>query len=231
MANIPKHIAIIMDGNGRWAQAKEQPRIYGHEHGVEAARDIVLASADRGVRTLTLFAFSTENQRRPQNEIIELMELFARSLQDEVGEWLKYQIRLRFIGSLSFFGANLCKKFDDIENKTADMQRMLLNVAVNYSGRWDILNATREIISQKLLGSQTITEELMNKQLLIDDVDLLIRTGGERRISNFMLWQSAYAELYFSDSLWPDFSVAELDEAICWYSQRERRFGHLSEQA
>ena len=231
--NKPEHVAIIMDGNGRWAGARKKPRIYGHRRGVDTARNVVLAAADSGIRMLTLFAFSSENKRRPDREVRLLTELFSESLQNEVQEWLHYRIHLRFIGDLSFFLPKMRAKMREVEEITLiHDRRMLLNVAVNYSGRWDVSEAVRRMAASHDLAAKDSAwiRQTLPDYLSMPTVDLLIRTGGERRVSNFLLWQIAYAELYFSDTLWPDFSEEKLEEAMQWYSRRERRFGLTSDQ-
>ena len=228
------HVAIIMDGNGRWANRYGKTRIFGHRRGSEVAKEIVWASAEADISTLTLFAFSTENRQRPRDEIAGLTKLFASSLREAVDELLENDVRLRFFGDISFFGSSLRKGMQEAEHKTMDRERLQLNVAVNYSGRWDLADAVSKALASDALsaGMQAASiERLLPDYLNIGEVDLLIRTGGEYRLSNFLLWQSAYAELYFTDTLWPDFTKEEYKAALEWYAERERRFGLTSAQA
>jgi undecaprenyl diphosphate synthase len=229
---MPQHIAIIMDGNGRWAAKRKLPRIAGHTKGVEAVRNIVRACIERGVAYLTLFAFSSENWRRPVEEVSLLMRLFTKALEREVTLLDENQIRLKIVGDLSAFSPVIQNLIQQAETRTAQHQRLTLTIAANYGGRWDILQAM-----QKLLDSgQTlspINEEKLSPYLSMSyapEPDLFIRTGGEQRISNFLLWQLAYAELYFTDVFWPDFNATELEQALSCYQQRERRFGCTSAQ-
>ncbi|HRH80443.1 MAG TPA: polyprenyl diphosphate synthase [Thiobacillaceae bacterium] len=231
-AAVPRHIAIIMDGNGRWAKKRLMPRVAGHVQGVERVRDTVQACIERGVEYLTLFAFSSENWRRPQEEVSKLMELFILALEREVEKLNRNGIRLKIVGDLERFDSRLRQLIRDGEARTADKDRLTLTIAANYGGRWDILNAVNTWLAENP-GSARMDEAAMNAHLALPfapEPDLFIRTGGEQRISNFLLWQLAYTELYFTDTLWPDFSAGELDRAITWYQQRERRFGRTSEQ-
>ncbi len=233
--NIPKHVAIIMDGNGRWGLQHQKTRIDGHRQGAQTTPDMVLACAERGIQSLTLFAFSSENKKRPYKEIQSLIKLFTDSLTKDLYEMLStHQIRLRFIGEPNFFGQVITKKFNEIEEHTKGFNRMLLNVAANYGGRWDIAQAAHHAMKEDdALDSKKDYKQMVeaiDERILTSDVDLLIRTGGEHRISNFLIWQSAYAEIYFSDTLWPDFSNKELDSILLWYANRERRFGYTTEQ-
>ena len=231
-STVPRHIAIIMDGNGRWAKKRMLPRVAGHAQGVERVRDVVKACADRGVRYLTLFAFSSENWRRPEDEVTRLMELFVMALEREVKKLHRNGIRLRIVGDLSRFDDRLRRLIADGEALTAANDKLTLTVAANYGGRWDIMqavNAWRHAHPR----TQHISEEALAEHLCMayaPEPDLFIRTGGEKRISNFLLWQLAYTELYFTDTLWPDFDAESLDKAIASYRQRERRFGRTSEQ-
>lgn len=226
---LPQHIAIIMDGNGRWAQARGKKRIFGHKAGMERAREMAEACGELGVKYLTLFAFSSENWNRPPEEVSFLMDLFATSLKNESKKLNKNNVQLKVIGDKEGFDKGLQKAIDKAEALTADNDGLVLNIAANYGGRWDILQA-----GQKLLNSsQEVTEENLSKFLATGDApepDLLIRTGGEKRISNFLLWQAAYSELYFSDALWPDFDSEHLKLALADYAQRQRRFGKTGEQ-
>ena len=226
---LPRHIAIIMDGNGRWARKRFLPRIVGHRQGVASLRRCVQACAARGVQALTVFAFSSENWRRPPDEVSGLMGLMGKSLASEVPALQEAGVRLRFIGQLNALAEGLQAALAQAEAQTASGQCMTLNVCLNYGGRWDIVQAAARLAAR----GETITEEALGQALSLacsPDPDLLIRTGGEQRISNFLLWQCAYSELFFSDRLWPDFDEAALDEALAAYAARERRFGKTSEQ-
>jgi undecaprenyl diphosphate synthase len=229
---IPRHIAVIMDGNGRWAKKRLLPRVAGHAKGVERVRDVVRACMERGVQYLTLFAFSSENWRRPPDEVSRLMELFVMALEKEVGKMHKNGIRLKIIGDLSRFDVKLQRLIKEGEALTAGNERLTVTVAANYGGRWDILNAVNAWRREHPQDME-ITESALTPYLSMGEApepDLFIRTGGEQRISNFLLWQLAYSELYFTDTLWPDFDDASLDAAIASYQRRERRFGRTSEQ-
>ncbi|PUA20734.1 polyprenyl diphosphate synthase [Glaciimonas sp. PCH181] len=231
---VPRHIAIIMDGNGRWATRRFLPRFAGHAKGVEAVRNIVEACATRGVEYLTLFAFSSENWRRPEEEVSLLMRLFVTALEREVGKMHNNGIRLRVVGDLSRFDTKLQEMIANAERKTVNNTNLTLTICANYGGRWDVMQAVQKMLAEG--GSDTgvaFTEDQLAKHLAMayaPEPDLFIRTGGEQRISNFLLWQLAYSELYFTDTYWPDFNGAELDKAIVSYQQRERRFGRTSEQ-
>ncbi|THF63554.1 di-trans,poly-cis-decaprenylcistransferase [Pseudothauera rhizosphaerae] len=230
---MPRHIAIIMDGNGRWARKRMMPRVAGHTRGVEAVRGVIRACMERGVAYLTLFAFSSENWRRPPDEVSFLMQLFMRSLQKEVDRLHKNGIRFRVIGDLSRFDAKLVDMIRRAEELTAANDRLTLTVAANYGGRWEILQAVNRMLELHPERSGEFTEDELAAELAMNyapEPDLFIRTGGEQRISNFLLWQLAYAELYFTDTLWPDFDAQALDTAIASYQRRERRFGRTSEQ-
>ena len=229
---VPRHIAVIMDGNGRWARKRLMPRVAGHRKGVEALREVIRACAERGVSHLTVFAFSSENWRRPQEEVTLLMELFLRALENEVAKLHENQIRFRVIGDLSGFSERIQALIRDAEALTRNNTRLTLTVAANYGGRWDIVQAVKKLMLSGMAPG-AINETTLAGQLSIADMpepDLFIRTGGEQRISNFLLWQLAYTELYFTDALWPDFDAAALDAAIASYRTRERRFGRTSEQ-
>jgi len=233
---LPKHLAIIMDGNGRWAKQKGLPRIAGHRAGVKALQKVVNFSAVEGIEVLTVYAFSSENWKRPRAEVSMLMELFTTSLQQRFKELHDNNVRLRFIGDLSLFPAKLRQSMTNTENLTASNTGLELVVAVNYGGRWDITNAFKALnkkISDEGLKIEDVSEDLISEFMCLADLpepDLFIRTGGEMRISNFLLWQLAYTELYFDDCLWPDFDTARLGKALQWYAGRERRFGRTSEQ-
>jgi undecaprenyl diphosphate synthase len=232
VAVVPRHIAIIMDGNGRWATKRYLPRVAGHAKGVEAVRGIVEACALRGVKYLTLFAFSSENWRRPAEEVSVLMRLFVTALDREVAKMHANDICLRVVGDLSRFDSKLRDMIANAERKTARNKRLTVTVCANYGGRWDIMQAVEKMVAAHP-GASTFTEEQLAPYLSMayaPEPDLFIRTGGEERISNFLLWQLAYTELYFTDTYWPDFNDQSLDAAILSYQQRERRFGRTSEQ-
>lgn len=233
---LPKHIAIIMDGNGRWAKAQGKPRVFGHKNGVAAVRKTISTAARLGVKAVTLFAFSSENWRRPEDEVGVLMELFITVLSTEVKKLHKNGLRLRVIGDTKRFSERLQKKIAQAEALTADNSGMVINIAANYGGKWDITEAAKQIalqVQQGELAVDEIDESLITQHLTMADlpeVDLLIRTSGECRISNFMLWQLAYAEIYFTPIYWPEFNEDSLVEAISWFIERERRFGCTGEQ-
>jgi len=229
---VPRHVAIIMDGNGRWAKKRLLPRVAGHAQGVERVRDIVEACIQRGVEYLTLFAFSSENWRRPQDEVTRLMELFVMALEREVSRMHRNGVCLKVVGDLGRFDARLRELIAQGEAQTLENSRLTLTVCANYGGRWDILNAVNNWRRDNPGGGE-LSEEALAAYLTMPyapEPDLFIRTGGEQRISNFLLWQLAYSELYFTDTLWPDFDAAALDLAIVSYRKRERRFGRTSEQ-
>ncbi|ENO90295.1 undecaprenyl diphosphate synthase [Thauera linaloolentis 47Lol = DSM 12138] len=233
MSVVPQHIAIIMDGNGRWARKRFMPRVAGHSRGLESVRAVVKACVERGIEYLTLFAFSSENWRRPADEVSFLMQLFMRALRKEVARLDHNGIRLRVIGDMSRFDPELVRIIRESEEKTAGNGKLNLCVAANYGGRWDIANAVSSLMQAHPERRDGFSEEELAGALSMNfapEPDLFIRTGGEKRISNFMLWQLAYTELYFTDTLWPDFDAATLDEAIASYKGRERRFGRTSEQ-
>lgn len=225
-----------MDGNGRWARKRRRPRTFGHQAGLKALRKIVEHCGRLGVAELTVFAFSSENWNRPKKEVNRLMELFMRALDKETRELHESGVRVRFIGDLEAFGPELREKVRQAEQLTRSNERLILNVAASYGGRWDIVNAARDLASEVANGKlrpAEIDENLFASRLALAgsrDPDLFIRTGGEMRISNFLLWQSAYSELFFSPVLWPDFGPEALDEAIATYRSRERRFGLTAEQ-
>jgi len=235
---MPQHIAMIMDGNGRWAKKRHLPRVAGHARGVKRVRDVVEFCMARDIRYLTLFAFSTENWKRPVDEVNHLMGLFVSALEGEVSKLHKNGIRLRVIGDLTPFNPRLQALIASAEARTASNDRLTLTIAANYGGQWDIKQAFgRWLKSQHAAGNyvpDASPEDIDLKPYLAmayaPDPDLVIRTGGEQRISNFLLWQSAYAELYFTDTLWPAFDAAEMEQALAWYAQRERRFGQTSQQ-
>lgn len=235
-SKLPQHIAVIMDGNGRWAKQRFLPRVAGHRAGVEAARQIVKNCAKRKIKVLSLFAFSSENWRRPAQEVGYLMELFITGLEREVGMLHENNVQLRFIGDRSRFSEKLCKKILEVESLTNKNSGMVLIIAADYGGQWDICQATqqlaREVEASTLTSTDITPEKIASKLSFADlpDPDLFIRTSGELRISNFMLWQLAYSELYFTNTWWPDFDENELVKALDHYSGRERRFGYSSEQ-
>jgi len=230
--DVPRHIAIIMDGNGRWAKRRLMPRVAGHRKGVEALRGVIRACGERGVTHLTVFAFSSENWRRPQDEVTLLMELFLRALENEVARLHENDIRFRVIGDLSGFSERIQTLIRDAEALTCNNTRLTFTVAANYGGRWDIVQAVKKLMAEGVT-QEAVSEAALAQHFSMADMpepDLFIRTGGEQRISNFLLWQLAYTELYFTDSLWPDFDADALDAAITSYRIRERRFGRTSEQ-
>ena len=232
----PRHIAIIMDGNGRWAQKRFMPRVMGHHAGVRAVRKIVEYCAKSQIEVLSLFAFRSENWRRPKDEVNLLMELFMATLQSEVDKLDNNNIRLKIIGDKSAFSVKLQEKISQAEQQTQHNSGLTLVIAANYGGRWDITQAVQKIaagISAGEIEPQAISEELINQYLVTADLpepDLFIRSGGEERISNFLLWQLAYTEFYFTDALWPDFDQSLLEQAINSFKSRQRRFGHTGEQ-
>lgn len=232
----PRHVAIVMDGNGRWAKQHYLPRPAGHREGVKAVRRTVEACYQRGVEVLTLFAFSSENWRRPPLEVRLLMDLFLATLRSEVRRLQKNNVRLRFIGDRSAFPERLRTHIDQAEQATATNTGLTLVIAANYGGRWDILQATqsllREALSKKITPDDLTVEHIHERLSLADlpEPDLFIRTGGEQRVSNFLLWQMAYTEMYFSEELWPDFDADSLDQAFASFAQRQRRFGKTGDQ-
>lgn len=235
-AKLPRHIAIIMDGNGRWAKKRLLPRVAGHQAGVEAVRDVVEACGRKKIEVLTLFAFSSENWRRPASEVGLLMELFVQTLKREVKRLHANNVRLRVIGERGAFDPKLQEGIANAEALTKDNTGLTVVIAANYGGRWDIATAARQVAEQVEMGHlkcSDVTPELLDAHLSLrglPEPDLFIRTGGEQRISNFLLWQLAYTELYFTDVLWPDFNAAALDEAILSFSLRQRRFGRTGDQ-
>ena len=233
---LPQHVAVVMDGNGRWAKKRFLPRTAGHKAGVKATRRLVELCAIKGIGALTLFAFSSENWSRPDQEVSSLMSLFVSTLNSEINKLHEQGVRICFIGDRTRFSENLQTSIAAAEEKTAANTRLKLNIAANYGGRWDIVNAVRSL-SRKLadgdISEEQITEQAFTRELCLVDQpepDLFIRTGGEQRISNFLLWQIAYTELFFTDTLWPEFNDAAFDEALDWYATRQRRFGKTGEQ-
>jgi undecaprenyl diphosphate synthase len=233
---IPRHVAIVMDGNGRWAKARFMPRLFGHKKGVESVRKVIKACNDTGVECLTLFAFSSENWKRPEEEVNGLMSLFMGVLEKETPGMLRHNVRLQFIGDRAAFSPQLQDKITLVEQETSQCEGLRLIIAANYGGRWDVLQATRQLaerVKQGTLQPDELTEAHMTHALStsgLPEPDLFIRTGGEQRISNFLLWQLAYAELYFSTKLWPEFDEECLQQAFDVYARRERRFGMTGEQ-
>ncbi|MDH6594576.1 undecaprenyl diphosphate synthase [Variovorax sp. TBS-050B] len=226
---IPRHIAIVMDGNGRWATRRFLPRVAGHKQGVESLRRCVTACVDRGVGILTVFAFSSENWNRPAEEVSGLMELMVGALAREVPKLSRDGVRLHFVGERAGLSKKMVQGLVDAETATAQNTKLILNVCFNYGGRWDIARAAARLAAE----GEALTEANLDRAMAlahVPDPDLLIRTGGEQRLSNFLLWQSAYAELFFSDKLWPEFDEAALDAGIAAYQARERRFGKTSAQ-
>ena len=233
---LPKHIAIIMDGNGRWAKQQGMMRAFGHENGTKAVRQVVEASAELGIENLTLYAFSTENWNRPKLEVQTLMKLLVTSLKKEIKTLQDNNIKLAAIGNLNTLPKKVFKELHEVIEQTKDNARMTLTLALSYGSREELLNTVKEIsikVKNNIISPEKIDESIINEHLYtrnLPDVDLLIRTSGEQRISNFLLWQIAYAELYFTGVLWPDFTKQHLYEAIIEYQKRERRFGKTSEQ-
>jgi len=234
--DVPRHVAIIMDGNGRWAKKRMLPRVAGHRRGVEAVRAIILACIELDIEYLTLFAFSSENWRRPADEVSILMELFTYALEQEVAKLHANGIRFRVVGDTAVFNRRIRELVATGEAQTAAHRRLTLTIAANYGGRWDVAQAAQRYFAahpEALRDNAEMSAEALEPYLAMahaPEPDLFIRTGGEQRISNFMLWQLAYTELYFTDTLWPDFDAVALGAAIDWYRKRERRFGRTSEQ-
>lgn len=233
---LPRHIVVVMDGNGRWANRRFLPRTAGHKAGVNATRRMVELCAGAGVSSLTLFAFSSENWSRPEEEVSSLMSLFIEALRREVGELHRNNVKLQFVGAREQLSKRLNKSIAEAEQTTAQNTGLVLNVAVAYGGRWDIANAA-QVLARRVeageIGAADISEEALAGAMQLGDIpdpDLLIRTGGEQRISNFLLWNLAYAELWFTDVLWPEFDKAEFDRALACFEGKQRRFGHTGEQ-
>ncbi len=235
-STVPQHVAVIMDGNGRWAKSRGLPRIAGHRKGVERVRDMVTACVEKGVQYLTLFAFSSENWRRPIQEVQLLLELFLTALDNEVKKLHKNNVRFRVIGDIGRFGEKITSRIHQAEALTRDNSAMTLIIAANYGGRWDIAQACAELARRAARGEvdpQSITEESLEPFLSLAGVpepDLFIRSGGEQRVSNFLLWQLAYTEMYFTPVLWPEFDRAQFEQALVSYAGRQRRFGLTGEQ-
>jgi len=235
-AHLPRHVAVIMDGNGRWARSRGLPRVAGHRRGADAVRSLVQACGERGIPYLTLFAFSSENWRRPATEVKLLMELFLKALDNEVQKLHENGVRFRVIGDYDRFGEKIASRIRDAEQLTQDNTRLTLTIAANYGGRWDIAQAARRLAELAAAGRVdpgSITPESLEPYLSMTGMpepDLFIRTGGEQRISNFLLWQLAYTEMYFTPVLWPDFNKVEFELALQSFAGRQRRFGHTGEQ-
>ena len=232
-SGIPRHIALIMDGNGRWAKKRYLPRVAGHKQGVESVRQVTQSCAERGVEYLTLFAFSSENWRRPADEVSTLRQLFMVALEQEAERLHRNRVRLKVIGDIAPFGARLVELAHRAEELTSLNTGLTLTIAANYGGRWDLMQALGKLVRTQPIPVGGYTEDQLAPHLALNyapEPDLFVRTGGEQRISNFLLWQLAYTELYFTPTLWPDFDAEQLDVAIAWYQQRERRFGRTSEQ-
>ena len=233
---LPRHIAVIMDGNGRWAIRRRLPRFAGHRAGVETAKDMVRLCGEKGIEVLTLFAFSSENWRRPEEEVGLLMDLFVAVLEQQVRELHENNIRLRVIGDRDALHATLRERIQEAESLTGDNSGQTLVIAANYGGRWDCCQAARRVAQRVQRGDlavEDIDEEAMRRELSLDNLpepDLFIRTGGERRVSNFLLWHLAYTELYFTDTLWPDFDRSAFEGALAYYASHQRRFGRTGEQ-
>ncbi len=234
--SLPRHVAIIMDGNGRWAKSRNLPRYMGHRAGVKTVRRVVEACRQRGIEALTLFAFSSENWRRPRIEVGLLMDLFVRTLRKEVNRLDRNNVCIQFIGDRSAFDPKLHSMMDAAEQQTAGNDGLTLVIAANYGGRWDLVEATRRLAARAVVGELRVDEidsEMLGRELSIANLpepDLFIRTGGEQRISNYLLWQLAYTELYFTDLLWPEFDAAAFDEALNSFASRQRRFGKTGDQ-
>jgi len=232
----PKHVVVVMDGNGRWAKKRLMPRTAGHHAGVKSTRKVVEASVKEGIQALTIFAFSSENWKRPEQEVSSIMELFVSTLQSEVESLHKQNVRVRFIGECSAFSEKLQQKIKAATQLTQGNTGLQLNIAVNYGGRWDVAEACKKIAAKVQAGEVNIADinaEMVNEHISLSELpepDLFIRTGGEQRISNFLIWQLAYTELYFTDTLWPDFGSQQFQEALSWFEGRQRRFGKTGEQ-
>ena len=230
--NLPKHIAIIMDGNGRWAQSRGKMRVFGHKNGIKAVRETVEGAAEIGIKFLTLYAFSVENWKRPKNEVKALMSLLVTAINNEIQRLIKNNIKLTVMGETDNLPSKTKEVLMQAINITKNNTRMTLTLALSYSGKWDILNAVKKIINDKI-DPQNLDEKIFQQYLTTKNVpypELLIRTSGEHRVSNFLLWEIAYSELYFTDTLWPDFRKKDLKKAIIEYQNRERRFGKTKEQ-
>ena len=236
LLHIPRHVAVVMDGNGRWANKRHLPRAAGHKAGVSATRKIVESCAKKNIEALTIFAFSSENWSRPESEVSALMSLFVTTIMAEVRKLNKKNVCVKFIGERTRFSEKLQNSINESEQLTRNNTGLHLNIAANYGGRWDVVNACRliaEEVKNNKMAIQDIDEELFGSLISLSEMpapDLFIRTGGEQRISNFLIWQLAYSELYFVDTLWPDFSDEDFDDALNWYAGRQRRFGKTGQQ-
>jgi undecaprenyl diphosphate synthase len=235
-SSLPRHVAVVMDGNGRWANKRHLPRAAGHKAGVKATRAIVENCAKKGIEALTIFAFSSENWNRPKDEVSSLMSLFVSTITAEVKKLDKKNVRVRFIGDRTRFSEKLQQSIEKSEQLTRDNTGLQLNIAANYGGRWDIVNACRRLaqaVKDGAVAVDDIDEEMFDSSISLSEVpapDLFVRTGGEQRISNFLIWQLAYSELYFVDTLWPDFSDEDFEASLDWYAGRQRRFGKTGQQ-
>ena len=235
-SSLPKHVAVVMDGNGRWANKRHLPRAAGHKAGVKATRAIVENCAKKGIEALTIFAFSSENWNRPKDEVSSLMSLFVSTITAEVKKLDKKNVRVRFIGDRTRFSEKLQQSIEKSEELTRDNTGLQLNIAANYGGRWDIVNTCRRLaqaVKDGAVAVDDIDEEMFDSSISLSEVpapDLFVRTGGEQRISNFLIWQLAYSELYFVDTLWPDFSDEDFEASLDWYAGRQRRFGKTGQQ-
>ena len=235
-SSLPRHVAVVMDGNGRWANKRHLPRAAGHKAGVKATRAIVENCAKKGIEALTIFAFSSENWNRPKDEVSSLMSLFVSTITAEVKKLDKKNVRVRFIGDRTRFSEKLQQSIEKSEELTRDNTGLQLNIAANYGGRWDIVNACRRLaqaVKDGAVAVDDIDEEMFDSSISLSEVpapDLFVRTGGEQRISNFLIWQLAYSELYFVDTLWPDFSDEDFEASLDWYAGRQRRFGKTGQQ-
>ena len=233
---LPNHVAIIMDGNGRWARERDLERTEGHLEGLERVRELVEHSVKVGVEFLTLFAFSSENWKRPESEVSYLLDLFVRAIENEANQLKESGVRLAFIGDLDAFPNELREKIRLVEKSSSPNPKLLLTIAANYGGRWDIMQATQKVcesVARGVIRPEQVNIDTIAKKMSLSEIpepDLLIRTGGEKRLSNYLLWQLAYTELYFTEKYWPDFDVSALEEALVAYSGRERRFGKTHEQ-
>ncbi|MGI9332211.1 MAG: polyprenyl diphosphate synthase [Gammaproteobacteria bacterium] len=233
---VPQHVAIVMDGNGRWARRRRLPRVAGHRAGLESVKEVLRVCGDRGIRVLTLFAFSSENWRRPADEVATLMSLFSSALEQQLDRFHEHQVRLRVIGDLSAFSSSLQAQIRQAEQSTAGYDGLHLQIAANYGGRWDITQAARKVVEAVERGelcASDVCETTVHQHLCMSELpepDLFVRTGGETRISNFLLWQLAYTELYFTETLWPDFHRSQFEAALAAFGVRERRYGRTSEQ-
>ena len=235
-SSLPRHVAVVMDGNGRWANKRHLPRAAGHKAGVKATRAIVENCAKKGIEALTIFAFSSENWNRPKDEVSSLMSLFVSTITAEVKKLDKKNVRVRFIGDRTRFSEKLQQSIEKSEQLTRDNTGLQLNIAANYGGRWDIVNTCRRLaqaVKDGAVAVDDIDEEMFDSSISLSEVpapDLFVRTGGEQRISNFLIWQLAYSELYFVDTLWPDFSDEDFEASLDWYAGRQRRFGKTGQQ-